>query len=517
MYPPRNKSTRLTCAGTGAFRAILSKSVIFFCNEPLADGQKRSCRAKMRTQTMRMLNDGKPFSVVLFRDAAGAPLMGVRDDEMKMVWVERDVVSKRIEGSSTLQLPHFPEHYGKWHTTSVGGVSATVRRLGILRAVSRARGPVVLFATHSDPTAVAAAVAGLATLGPQEVTDDFGTVTELTILQPEDLAYVAARVARTHAIPVLENPNINAQRPLGIERLDRITAKVTTDETMVEEDTYGLRRGCDNWNFSWLPQGWRPPVNWDEMVLNVREEPVDKLPQPLRQHVAKAMLDNGTYPPIGSLWSSQVCPPPLDNELAWDKPYPPPFPLRAIVDVPEDQRAKLVAGEYVDMRVDTTRALCCIESKFYETVDTAQLLRRHIPLRRYVSAQLSEAQSKQLIEVFYLLTVERVEDPTIRKALGLILYRYLLQRGYTARWLGPYRQDALHLGNGDQFRRFHRLAQYAPGKLPTETLNKLIGRDGTIQNKGSKGSRSKYHRGKKRYVPVKRMQRSEEDMQRMLE
>ena len=38
------------------------------------------------------------------------------------------------------------------------------------------------------------------------------------------------------------------------------------------------------------------------------------------------------------------------------------------------------------------------------------------------------------------------------RLLHLILYRYMVERGYTARWIGKYKQDAYHIGNGTRFR-----------------------------------------------------------------
>jgi hypothetical protein len=126
-----------------------------------------------------------------------------------------------------------------------------------------------------------------------------------------------------------------------------------------------------------------------------------------------------------------------------------------------------------------------------------------------------------LIEAFYHLTVERVPDPLVQKALRLVLFHYMKERGYTARWMGKYEQDARHVGNGDTFRRFCRLHQYAPHRLPTEVLNKLCDKSGKLRNRGSKGSRSKYVHVQARanrevYTPRNRLTRTAEDERRML-
>lgn len=148
--------------------------------------------------------------------------------------------------------------------------------------------------------------------------------------------------------------------------------------------------------------------------------------------------------------------------------------------------------------------------------DARRALLRHIPSQREVSAGLSLSQSKQIIEAFYLLEVERLEgDPLVVHALELVLYRYMMERGFAARWMGKYDQEAQHIGNGDSFRHFARMAQYDPHRLPTKVLNKLCGRDGRLHGRGSKGSRSKYIDKAKRYTPKRRLVRTHKEETRM--
>jgi len=124
-------------------------------------------------------------------------------------------------------------------------------------------------------------------------------------------------------------------------------------------------------------------------------------------------------------------------------------------------------------------------------------------------------QSEQLITAFYLLSVERVADATVCEAASLILFRYMFERGYTARYMGKYLQEANHIGNGKRFRQFRRLSQYAPDRLPIAVLTKLCGTNGRMINRGSKGTRSKY-RTANRYVPARRLKRTREDEDEMM-
>jgi hypothetical protein len=152
-----------------------------------------------------------------------------------------------------------------------------------------------------------------------------------------------------------------------------------------------------------------------------------------------------------------------------------------------------------------------------EDGEECQYLRSQIPQRRIVSSGLSDMQSKQLVQAFYHLSVERVEDPIMRKALSLVLYRYMVERGYTSRYMGKYQQDALFVGNGNDFRNFPRLSQYYRPQLPDEVINKLCQKDGNLKARGSKGSRSKYVDPSKKYVPKRTLKRTHMDEQKMFD
>lgn len=150
---------------------------------------------------------------------------------------------------------------------------------------------------------------------------------------------------------------------------------------------------------------------------------------------------------------------------------------------------------------------------WYRPADEGAALHMERPQRRVVSAALSEEQSKQLIECFFLLSVERVEDAAVAHAARLILLRYMLQRGYTPRWMGAYRQRAQHLGNGRKFRKFRAaLVQYGVREqVADEVLVRLVDETGRLRARGSKGSRSKHKETGEKYEPKKRVRRSERD------
>lgn len=462
--------------------------------------------------------------------------LGVADEHSKRVWVEHEWTSTVQPHWSVVELPTIPEHYGKWVQTSIGGVSNTVRRTGILRGAPHAKEG-VLFATHAsaeDTVAKALADADCA-VGQTLHDDEMGFVTEVVVgVCEEDLAHVAARMARSGATPVLEDPSLNALRSLGIERLDRIHSQVVCDEEIMhaeDDGNYGLRRGIENWHFPWLPSWWRKvPITWDHMVENVSDvEDVSLLPYPLRQHVAHARADCN---PLGTLWTRSAHTP-TDAERAHDGVTPPFFFWRVWHTPPESLVEALRDGE--DFGDDdallewkdaqgvppdlTPTTLVEVDGTWYHPTTRRVRGAESVPKERVLSAGLSTEQSRQLIEAFYLVSVERVSDPKAVRALHLILYRYMVERGYTARWIGKYKQDARHIGNGTRFRAFRNHPQYRPWNLPARTIHKLCDSHGNPVNRGSKGSRSKYKSEdvKERYVPKRRLQRTSHDEDAMRE
>ena len=283
-----------------------------------------------------------------------------------------------------------------------------------------------------------------ATVGGAVVDEEHGHVCEVVVHEAAALGRVAARVARAGATPVLEGAEAGAHQCIGIERLDRIEARLTDpggEDAKKNGDEYGLHRGGENGAVVAAARVVPRAITWDYMVTNVaRVADLARLPQPLRQHAAK---------------------------------------------------------EAAPRLLDTAEA------------------RRHIPPTR-LSRRAAHAQSKQLVEAFFLLEVERLAAPTEAvRALRLVLFRYMMERGYTARWMGRYEQEAKHIGNSASFRRFARLSQYDPHRLPTAVLNRLCGRDGKLRSRGAKGSRSKYVDKAKRYRPQRRLVRTENMEERM--
>lgn len=489
-------------------------------------------RARHMPQTvLPPFNNGLPLTVVRIpSDWEGEDdEFGVVDESTLRVWKERSLsstVQPDLRSLPVVRIPDFPGNYGEWQHKSIGGVSKTVRRVNIIRAGTKVKGPVTLFCLRcSEGGAVLDALRDVECVvgTPQYVDEEHGIVTEVIVNDAEDLAHVCALVHKTGSAVMLEDSSVNAQRCLGIERLDRIGAEVVTDANMYEEDdgVYGLRRGGDNWKFPFLPEGWVVPITWDHMVENVLDEPLMDIPQPLRQHVARRRLREGRHEPIGSRWKPTV--PPTQEETA-RRGAP---GLRRIIESPSDEIRGLIRdtrSRSVPMGSSAIEGICLntialVDGTWYRPVDTTAVLKRHasdVGGRRYVSAALKTAQSKQLLTAFYYLCIERIADPDVTHACVLVMYHYMKERGYTGRWMGKYHQAGYHIGNGDSFRTFNRLPVYAPHRLPSAVLNKLCGTDGKLRSKGSKGTRSKYMSAKERYVPKRRLKRLRDTEARMV-
>lgn len=504
------------------------------------------------TRVLGKFNGGLPLTVVRIPSEweGEEDFFGVVNDPEKSVWIEDSLTfthftklhdgivleqDKPFFGLNVVDLPDFPANYGEWQRKSIGGVSNTVRRCNIIRAGTRVTGPVTLFAMRCPNNECVAKILAdhvvpRCSFGvPQFVDEEHGIVMEVIVFDPEDLAQVCALVHKAGGTVLLEDKSVNAQRCLGVERLDRIVSQIACEENMYTENDglYGLRRGGDNWNFAFLPKDWKVPITWDHMVDNVLHEPIEKLEhiKPLVQHVAKRHLKDGTYPKIGSCWVETTAP--AEENLKYPND---PFlyhvvesPTRALSDFirstlkkENKQIQNSVCPALEDGKGITERTRVKVDGIWYKPKAMNKYLTDLVHGKREVTSALTTAQSRQLLTAFYYLCIERSNDSDIVRGFRLIMYHYMKEQGYTARWMGKYKQEALHVGNGDRFRNFTRLYDYAPDRLPTDVINKLCGIDGRLKARGGKGSRSKYRSNKSRYIPKRRLKRSQDMEEKMI-
>lgn len=401
-----------------------------------------------RTRTVEALNGGYPFSVVRVpaEFEGDADTLGVVDGETGGVWFGDALTTVRVPHVHTLErvrVQSLPEHYGRWVVKSIGGLSRTVRREGTLKALPGAKGVVTLFATKA-PT-------------PYAVADAFAHSTE--VVSVGDSAYVDEE--HGHVTEVL------VHEPHDLEYAAAVVARCGATPVL-EDPELNARRSLSAERFDRI-----------DCSLTRNEEEED-------QWGPRRGTDNWTF---GHFVPAHWAVPPL----TWD------------------HMVTNVGGAVSDVR-DLPQPLrqhvCRARLRTSTDPEERRELRRHAPAtQRLVSAALSVSQSKQGIECFYRLVVERATGDEA-EAARLILRRYLLQRGYLFRHLGKYNQCADFTGNGKTFRRFARLQQYAPHRLPAAVLNRRCGKDGKLRGRGSKGSRSKYVPKAERYEPKRRLVRS---------
>ena len=99
----------------------------------------------------------------------------------------------------------------------------------------------------------------------------------------------------------------------------------------------------------------------------------------------------------------------------------------------------------------------------------------------------------------------------VARARSLSLFRYAFERGYIARHVGKYDQEAKHVGNGDAFRQFRSMGdRYSPHNLPASVLNALCGKDGSCA-RALQGLALKKAPIDQRWRPSRRMTRTSED------
>lgn len=487
----------------------------------------RPPRMPIATKTMPPFNGGQALRVVRID---GSETYGVVDYDNFRVWVDDAIVSSHLPGwrdLPTVEIPDVPPTVGRWQERFIGGLSKTLRLTGVVRSLKKFGSDVTLFAVKcTDLDGLVGDLDGLPCRVGEVIRGDeeHGDACEVVVHRAVDVHHVAAQIARSGGTPIFETPEVHdAHREIGVERLCRVmcSANQHDDDDPTCEEEYGLKRGFENWNLSWLPEKWpHVPITWDHVVDNIEVdaafrsvESLKLLPNPLRQHVAKRRLERDVT--FGTEWRETSPPTTIEWQRRFDDD--PPFPCRRILVVPPERlvdalkNGRVLPVEVLEDFVPMARSMVEVDGTWWTPVDTGAKLKNLVSEKRWVSAALTSAQSKQIVTTFYLLYIERVPCADLQRALKLVLFHYAKERGYVCRWYSPYQQRANNVGNGDRFRVFTKMPQYEPHNLPSSVLNELCSKDGKLKVRGSKGSRAKRLRdGKKRYVPKTRIVRTAE-------
>ena len=390
-------------------------------------------RAKREnTTTLDRFNRGRPLRVFDNDDQ-----ICIIDYNTGKVWEGYNIGSTyfpKWRDYEEIKLKKIPSEYVKESVKSagIGGVGVTLRFIGLYKAhinIKRKANYTVVYATNikdkDDFETKMKVVDEHITIGDfDDQEDEYGLAVDI-ISSLEYLEVVCANIVNTGAKVLLDDLSVNSFECIGAERLDRRT-----------DDPH---RASGNWRYSFIPNHWEIPLVWEDLARNVIHEDIEKVPQPLQQHVVRMKL----------------------NQMKATGKY----------DILEKQKLQTL-----------------------------------IPRKRWVSGALSIDQTRQLLQAFYILYVEQTTDTKQRNIAKFIMFRYLVERGFTSRWMGKYNQDALYLGNGNKIRKFKRLDQYEPHRLKVEILNSIYKPGGELRGRGSKGTRSKYAT-ENRYVPKRRMKK----------
>lgn len=240
-----------------------------------------------------------------------------------------------------------------------------------------------------------------------------------------------------------ENDAIDNVIEVGVERMDR------TDFTFWNQSTHTAapKQSWYKWLFSFLPDDWSElPFTWARLACNV-SGPLERLPLPLRGHVAARKLQEG---------GAQ---------------------LEAMLAQP---------GQTTDAEVRVLRA-------------RIERWKRHIPAQHQVTAALSHLQSRQLIAAHYICRFhaeDRGGAALLREAKEVL--RLYVLHGYNGRLFGPYKQNAEFVGHGRLCRSFRKLPQYHVSNLRTSVLNVIYQMDGSYRGRGQRLPRNKEQRSRPR-------------------
>jgi hypothetical protein len=388
------------------------------------------------TFTLPKFNRNRPLKVFCQQED-----VFIVDYDSGRVW--RNYELEPISYSNWRHAPEYklsspPKHYVQEivKNNGIGGVGVTMRYAGLFRAHVDARrkgGCTVVYATNIldkqefiNSMQLVERYINLGDFDEQE--DEYGISVDIYV-SLDQLDMVCAQIARTGAKMIMDNLKANAFECIGTERLDR-RSEVP-------------HRTSENWRYSYIPEHWNTPLTWEDLAINFMQEPLERIPQPLQQHVVQ-------------------------------------LKLKSCKDKHERRK-----------------------------------LQTMIPRRRWVSGALDLEQTRQLLDAFYIYYVEQTRDVVQRKVAACIMYRYLVCRGFSSRWMGKYNQTACFLGNGKGIRKFKRLEQYAPHRLPIHVLNSIYQPGGKLKGHGKKKSRSRYASEEDRYEPKRKMRKPNDWMDKM--
>lgn len=218
-----------------------------------------------------------------------------------------------------------------------------------------------------------------------------------------------------------------AKYEVGIERFDRSRWNFWNQS----DDTAAPKQSWYKWDFSWMDSRWVTlPFTWHRLARNVYDEDIASISRPLRHHVAQHRIEA--------------------------------------------------------IRKSLAQRTAASSSRGYGIVCKRRIrhLIQHVPERRYVTAALTQIQTRELLMAL------------VRRRFGCEdglrdVFEAYIRHGYTSRIFGPYNQEANFVGHGKNRRHFKLMRQYDIGQLPVHVLNNIYQTDGTYRGMNKPHIRSK--------------------------
>lgn len=274
--------------------------------------------------------------------------------------------------------------------------------------------------------------------------DAWGLCTAIVVEDARNIMQVLAHLQRTQPMcrHVIDDATREHWFELGIERFDRSRWNFFNQT----DDTAAPKQSWHKWTLSWIPTHWRVlPFTWRRLVANLDAETPDAAPCPLSDHMIEYRLER------------------TDAEVV--------------------RRVAAGASERASERA-TARSL---RSPFVDPLAVlrarARRWRRLRPAVRRVTAALTDAQARELLHALLVVRFLDRADPDHAAAVQTL--EFYVRHGYTARMLGPYRQDARHVGYGHRPRTFRHLSQYNIEMLDVDVLSAIYQPDGSLKGRRS--------------------------------
>lgn len=377
-------------------------------------------------------------------------LFAVRTHTMETV-VEPPICGGAALG--TLAHRQVPSFFAETHRT-IGGIGRTLRWRFASTAHTDSAGVEVILTNLASDVAFWHAFDGVSSVAahtsPIECDDDeYGVCTSMSVHDARNVMQVVSLLALSN--PAMRYIILDATREhhfeLGIERFDRSKWNFynQTDTTAAPKQSW------HKWTLSWIPTSWSHlPFTWSRLAMNLDDLCIDRAPAPLCYHLVESRLQR------------------LDAEIR---------KRRIARDArPEAGTTASDVGGRRSLRSSVADPTVVLMAR-------RRALARRRSGKRHVTSSLSPEQTRELLLAFSIVRYECDASVDYRAAVQIL--QFYIMYGFTARVVGPYRQDAQHVGFGRRPRRFRNLRQYDVAQLDVGVLSRMYQSNGDLHGCGA--------------------------------